>query len=34
MSIMANLQTRDVHYWRDKRGHEVDFVLTPRQGKS
>ena len=31
--IMANLQTRDVHYWRDKRGHEVDFVLTPRQGE-
>ena len=31
--IMANLQTQDVHYWRDKRGHEVDFVLTPRQGK-
>jgi predicted AAA+ superfamily ATPase len=31
--IMANLQTRDVHYWRDKRGHEVDFVLTPRRGK-
>ncbi len=31
--IMANLQTQDVHYWRDKRGHEVDFVLTPRRGK-
>jgi uncharacterized protein len=31
--IMANLQTLDVHYWRDKRGHEVDFVLTPRRGK-
>jgi len=31
--IMANLQTEKVHYWRDKRGHEVDFVLTPRQGK-
>jgi len=31
--IMANLQTRDVHYWRDKRGHEVDFVLTPHRGK-
>lgn len=30
--IMANLQTQDVHYWRDKRGHEVDFVLTPRRG--
>ena len=31
--IMANLQSRDVHYWRDKRGHEVDFVLTPRLRK-
>ena len=31
--IMANLQTREVHYWRDKRGHEVDFVLTPHRGK-
>jgi predicted AAA+ superfamily ATPase len=31
--IMAKLQTRDVRSWRDKRGHEVDFVLTPRRGK-
>jgi len=31
--IMANLQSREVHYWRDKRGHEVDFVLTPHRGK-
>ena len=31
--IMTNLQSRHVHYWRDKRGHEVDFVLTPRRGK-
>ena len=23
----ARLQTRTVQYWRDKRGHEVDFVL-------
>ena len=22
------MQTRDVAYWRDKRGHEVDFVLA------
>ena len=29
--IQANLQTRRVLYWRDKRGHEVDFVLTIRQ---
>jgi predicted AAA+ superfamily ATPase len=30
--VQARLQTRRVHYWRDKRGHEVDFVLT-RRGK-
>lgn len=28
--IVANLQTRKVYYWRDKRGHEVDFILTDR----
>jgi predicted AAA+ superfamily ATPase len=31
--IHARLQTRVIHYWRDKRGHEVDFVLAGR-GKS
>lgn len=25
--ICAHLQHRKVFYWRDKRGHEVDFVL-------
>ena len=30
--IMAKLQSRDIFYWRDKRGHEVDFILaTPRR---
>jgi len=29
--IQAQLQTRDIRYWRDKRGHEVDFVLTRRK---
>ena len=29
--IHAQLQTRDVRYWRDKRGHEVDFVLIRRK---
>jgi predicted AAA+ superfamily ATPase len=29
--IQARLQTRRVHYWRDKRGHEVDFVLLRRR---
>lgn len=26
--IHARLQTRRISYWRDKRGHEIDFVLT------
>ena len=30
--IQARLQTRTVSYWRDKRGHEVDFILA-RHGK-
>jgi predicted AAA+ superfamily ATPase len=30
----AQVQTRKVLYWRDKRGHEVDFVLAKRQGGS
>lgn len=28
--IHAHLQTRRVNYWRDKHGHEVDFVLARR----
>ncbi len=31
--IMARTQARDVQYWRDKRGHEIDFVLLARGGK-
>jgi hypothetical protein len=31
--IGARLQTREVRYWRDKRGHEVDFVLLLRGGR-
>ncbi len=30
--ITARMQSRDV-YWRDKRGHEIDFVLAPRRKK-
>jgi uncharacterized protein len=26
--MMAQLQSREIRYWRDKRGHEVDFVLV------
>lgn len=28
----ARLQTRAIQYWRDKRGHEVDFVLRRPRG--
>ena len=26
--VMAQTQSREIHYWRNKRGQEVDFVLT------
>ncbi|MBI4422073.1 MAG: ATP-binding protein [Gemmatimonadetes bacterium] len=26
--VHASLQTREVRYWRDKQGHEVDFVMA------
>jgi predicted AAA+ superfamily ATPase len=29
--LMAQLQSREVRYWRDKRSHEVDFVLVRRR---
>jgi len=25
--LHAHLQTHAIHYWRDKQGHEIDFVL-------
>lgn len=31
--MMARRQSRDILYWRDKRGHEIDFVLTGRRKK-
>jgi predicted AAA+ superfamily ATPase len=27
------MQTREIFYWRDKRGHEVDFILRGRRNK-
>jgi predicted AAA+ superfamily ATPase len=30
--IHANLQSRRLNYWRDKRGHEVDFVHVRKGG--
>jgi predicted AAA+ superfamily ATPase len=26
----GHLQTRSIHYWRDKKGHEIDFVLPSK----
>ena len=31
--LHSHLQSATVRYWRDKRGHEIDFVLTPRGRK-
>jgi len=31
--LMAHMQNREIFYWRDKRGHEVDFILTGRRNK-
>jgi hypothetical protein len=31
--IMARSQSREIFYWRDKRGHEVDFVLATHRKK-
>ncbi len=28
--IHGQLQTRKINYWRDKRGHEIDFVMSNR----
>ncbi|MCX6100117.1 MAG: ATP-binding protein, partial [Candidatus Bipolaricaulota bacterium] len=28
--MQSMLQTRSIQYWRDKRGHEIDFVIQPR----
>ncbi len=30
--LHAHLGSRAIHYWRTKRGAEIDFVLTPRDG--
>ena len=29
--MQAHLQSRGIRYWRDKRGHEVDFVVVQRK---
>ncbi len=30
--IQADMQTQQVHYWRDKNKHEIDFVIRRRGG--
>src|SRR3989338_2078862 len=30
--LHGQLQIRDIRYWRDKQGHEIDFVLADRSG--
>jgi len=30
--LQAQLQSREIRYWRDKRGHEVDFIFVQRGG--
>jgi hypothetical protein len=32
--LFGTLQTRDVHYWRDKSRQEVDFVIPTRRGQA
>lgn len=32
--LHAQRQSRQIYYWRDKRQHEIDFVLTQKGGKS
>jgi len=27
--IQAHFQTRQINYWRNKRGYEIDFVIKP-----
>lgn len=29
--MYANLQTKNIYYWRDKRGHEIDFIIAHRE---
>ena len=31
--ILAQTQSRGISYWRDKRGHEVDFILVKRRSE-
>lgn len=28
--LHANFQSRKIQYWRDKQGHEIDFIIQKR----
>lgn len=28
--LIGRFQTKQIFYWRDKRGHEIDFIIAPR----
>lgn len=32
--LQGQLQTRIIHYWRDKNGHEIDFVIPNKRNNS
>ena len=32
--IHGQLQTRSINYWRDKRGHEIDFIMHDKSYQS
>ena len=32
IEIIGRLQTQNIKYWRDKQGHEIDFIYQPRGG--
>lgn len=31
--LQSRLQYRGIHYWRDKQGHEIDFIVAGRDGR-
>lgn len=31
--VIARTQKRNILYWRDKQGHEIDFILIPHRGE-
>ncbi|MGE0174667.1 MAG: ATP-binding protein [Oligoflexales bacterium] len=31
--LIANVGKENIYYWRDKQGHEIDFVIKPSRGR-